>query len=781
MPPAGSSLYGKWHNFALDEDRMLHELDVNVSDSTVAKEVDRPGNEDDIQLWACLLEFAHRRMGRDGVIMIWESVSKRRNLFQVDGPLAPRFWRQILDTAVSDENLLRDVVSYAEWLYRTHAVRWPKIYSTVMTHMLESSSEKDDRNQARLRRETVLKWHFALAPSFGPSEEEFITLLKTFSRSSSQTMLETLRSLYVCSPYRRMYDILIPYLYSAGHVHHAMKWRVTLLSHKDFPTSLTSRPFLRFLGAYYPNTRLAEGELGVAGLVSNTDDAEQLKSEAPEVAMSGQNLSYLINRVHGETFAITEKTHNDNLCAKWFASSWVSLDFAINVIYTMGVQAIGPLSLQSIALREDGASGVLRRIEQLRQLKIELPASNYAKAVGHYASVGDNDALQELLGSDMHPDIFDDEEAQHNLLNDCLRVSDWNTYQLVLRTRLAVMSSSRATATDRALETCVRQGNGSKALKIMREMSSQKFELASTTSHIISGFILRNVSPHSKNVQPALNESKHLDLHVSLSCQLAGTRFPPAVQVWQNLLYRLGREKRLEDLERLCFRILRLYTDYAKSEQPMWVAHMADVPPILRFESPFPNFQKLPRDLPIQHEKHPLRQIFDAKMQSAIVRWGFLYTPYNRRAEGSAASLLNDPSAAAAQHAPPATFHLARGIRLLAMLRDGGLYVNMPSVRKQSTLRLVDLFRGEGRASYEWVDGSPRLTDLRRQLRFSLAETKRLCDEAWGKDEVVSSLLDLEQKTELAEQMDQVKEMRRRVEALKNPDLAKRKGGRGRV
>lgn len=778
LPRPGSALYGKWHSLSLDEERMLQELDINTSGGTIVKEVDQIGNEHDIELWSCLLEFANRRMGRDGVVMVWQSVSKRRNLYQVDGPLAQNFWAVILSAAVSDTNLLRDVVRYADWLYQNHHVRWPRLYSTVVAYMLGKLMESD-KQQVKEWKSAVIKWHFETASSSGPSENEFVDLIKQFIVRPGRTLRGTLQLLYTYSPHRNLYDVLIPYLYDNGHSRIAMEWRAFLVSFNDLPMSTAGRPFLRFFRGYYPQNRLTKDELSLADMALNVKAGE--KSQLSETAIAGQNLSYIINRVHGETFGITEKPYNDRLGAKWFASTWVSVDFAINVIHTMGIQMIGPLSLQSISLREGSAAGALRRIDQLQQLRIRLPRSNYVEAIRHYAATGDDEALQELLQSDMHPEIFDDEEAQQKLLANCPVVGDWSTYRLILNTRLAIISSSRVTAINDLLASYIRRSNGPMALKILKEMSSHRLEIFPATSHILSGFILDNLSPHaSKASLGAFKTQQYVDLQVSLCHQLAATRFPPAVDVWQTLLYRLGREKRLSDLERLSLYIVRLYKDHTTSEKPMWISHIADLPRILRSESPFQNFQKLPRDLPISHPQHPLSQIFDSNLLNAIVRWGFIYTPLHREAEGAAAEMLRSLESGAGNarlHWPPNAFHLARGIWLLAMLRDEGISVPAPLARKHAQLRLVDLYRGGGKSTYKWVSGNPMLRLRRRQLRFTLAEAKKLCDEAWGNGEVVSSLLDLERDIERAEQIDRVEALQKKMEDMKNPQLARRRGG----
>lgn len=749
-PTPGSDLYGKWQSLSLDHERLLVESDINASDSHLVRLIDQPGNESDIQLWSCLLEFCYRWMGRDGVIMIWQAVSKRRNLHQVDGALAQAFWGVILRAAVTSDTFLREVVAYAEWLLEDHGTPWPQLYTTVMSYMLPNRPMDE-----------VLRWHMTLSPSFGPGEVEFLDMLKKFITDSEPKMQETLQLLYSWSTHRKLYDILIPHLYDKGHANLASQWRQLLVVHGDSPASLAARPFLRYLGAYYPQTPLSEEELAVAGLVLHGEQDSKhgtaFHSLRAEAAINGQNLSYLVNRVHGETFGIREKPYNDRLGSKWFASTWVPLDFAISVVYTMGINRIGPLSLQSIALREGHAQGVLHRIDQLRQLHIRLPETNYVAAIRHYATVGDDEALQELLNCDIHPDMFDDKKAQKQLLNHCLNGEDWGTYQLLLKTRLAVASHSVAASSDKILQLCARQGNGPMTLALLQGLCSCNLQPAPKTSHMISSFVLQMLAPHAEGQ----NVRQHVDLQISICRQLSTTRFPPAVEAWKTLLYRLGREQRLVDLERLSLDVLRLFVNYAESDTPMWISHVADVPKIFRYESPHKHFQKLPRDLPLSHDDHPLRQIFDEDLQESIVRWGFTYTKYSNKSEAAALATLHGEDD---EPTEPADFHFARGLRLLAMLRDQGLRIQYMSLQKQLIMRFRDLYRGGGDARYEWIGGNPRLRLRRVRNRLSLSEAKKLCDLAWGR-EIVPSLPELMSVLEKAMRDDTLNEAQAQLQA----------------
>lgn len=746
-PALGDSIYGKWQFLSLDEERMRHESDIKASDSNIPRLIDQPENESDMKLWSCLLEFCHRRMGYEGVVLMWQSVLKKKTLHQVDGPLPEAFWGRILSTAVANEAFLREVTDYARWLYQEHDVQWPKLYSTVMRYMLTNG----DTNQ-------VLRWHVNLASTYPINEEEFAGLMKEYITIPDSKIQESLRLLYKTGLNRTMYDLMIPYLYSQGHEFLARQWRRVFLLVNDGPTSSAAKPFLRYLIAYYScgNTRLTKEEVEIANLtpVGSGSASDDLDLSKP--ANSGLNMSYLMNRVHGETFGIHEKPYNDKLGAKWLASTWVSLDFAINVLYTLGVQEIGPLSLRAIAWRERLAKPFLSRINQLAQLKIGLPQSNYVRALRHHANVGDDKALKELVHSDIHPDIFDKEDVQHELLDNCIRMGEWTTYRLILKTMMAVSSDHMRIKSNQVLASCLRQGNGRMALRIMQELRSQKIALTSAASYLVSSYTAHHLSPHRGPPE----ERDLVNLHRSLCRELALTRFPPAVESWQTLLLRLGREGRLDDLERLSIEILKMFNNYRKSDSPTWACHKVDVPKILRGESPYDEFQELPRDLGIRHEHHPLRLVFDRSMQSLIVRWGFSYTHYGSHGETTATLILNETTAQRETHnTPPSNYYFARGIRLIAMLRDRGLFYFEATIKKQVILRLADLYRGGGRVDYEWVGGNRRTTVRRRRNRLTLAEAKQLCDKAWGNEGITPSLLELEKIIEAAEVNDEVNHM----------------------
>ncbi len=275
-------------------------------------------------------------------------------------------------------------------------------------------------------------------------------MLEAFILDRDPSMQEALQSIYATSRHRQLYDTIIPFLWSHGYLFRALSWRSSLLIRDDKPTSGLSRPFLRHLAGYGEKNQLELSPEELA--VSKLHQPEEPQRDDD----NSSSIFHFVNRIHGRAFGISEKSFNDRLGARWFASSWIPMDTAIGFVHDLGVAEIGPLSLQSIALREDSPAGILQRLEQLEKLQISRGQSNYVRAVRHLARVGDSDTLRELLNSDLHPDVFDDAGLQGQLLGASACGGDWKTYRLIFTARLAVSEGSLAAAASDLLRACSR-------------------------------------------------------------------------------------------------------------------------------------------------------------------------------------------------------------------------------------------------------------------------------------------------------------------------------------
>ncbi|KAK3940800.1 hypothetical protein QBC46DRAFT_384252 [Diplogelasinospora grovesii] len=711
--------YGKWRRLSFLPQQLSYESDILSPDAGHVRLVDLPENENDIELWACILNYRHRKAGIFGVAAVLEGLRRRRTLREMSGEVAETFWQTILAEALHDERLLENVWEYAEWLYVEHRVLWPELYETTICYFTENRQTKE-----------ALRWHMRLSPHFGLDAGGFTKLFKRFITDPDRAKQYILRGLYSTSVHRELYDELVPYLYTHGTLALARKWRSLLLLHNDLPGTHASRPFLRFMAGYYPQVSMNKSELRAAGLGptipenDETDDAQQ------------DSLRTLVNRVHGQTFGIREKTYNDELGARWFASSWVSLEFAIDAVRFLGVTQIGPLSLQSIALRETYPDRILDRIEQLRTLGISIGTSSYAQAIRHFAALHDHETISDLLHTDMHPDIFDDWETQHMVLETAASRGDWKRYRLMMAVRLAVSRESVASASNRLLVACLESGSRGAVLRILDDMTARGVQLFASSSDMISMHILKNVSRHAES------NTDEIGFYAALCRRIMSMRFPLAASALQTILYRLGREGLLDKLQQLSIEIVQRYNEVRTSgDEATMNVHKLDVPAVVVGDDQpshqdSSKFQAVPSDLSLRHPSHPIQLIFDKRLQQSIIRWGF------RRALSQAPSLKTF----ARNPTQPEDFHMARGIRLLALLQGKGVVVEPDFLRKTVLLRLAELYwrtrllghakeflkrtGARRRAALEYR----RLRSLRAKKRLYLRQAKDLCNEAWGSE-----------------------------------------------
>ncbi|RKU45938.1 hypothetical protein DL546_003978 [Coniochaeta pulveracea] len=625
--------FGKWSTIAFDHFRLLHESNVGRPTARLParpRAVDDPRNINDIDLWACILDFRHRREGLEGVAAIMYGLQERKTLWDVQGPSAERFWTTISAEAVQDETLLMGVWGYAEWMVETHGVRWPKLYDTVLSTLI---SRKEAKRAGQ--------WHIRLRVDPVTSVKEV----------------------------------------------------------KPRPPVITKR-------------------------------------EEKAVTESGNTMGYrqLINRIHGQTFGIKEKSYNDALGARWFASSWISLDIAIEVVRFIGWYQIGPLSLQSIALREGQPDRILDRLDQLEFLGIDIGKSSYAKALRHLATMDDHETLAELLTSDAHPDVYDDVLMQEQILKVALETGDWRQYRLILAVKVAVSLDVVSLASNQAVAESLAGSNRRVTISILEDMERRGVQLLPSTSDAISMHIINNFAPH-KNYKP------NTTYHVALCRLIMGSRFPLATQAVQSILYHIGNAGRIDTLEELSMEILRRYNDVHSSSRPTLNVHKLDVPEFFREEPSYGSFQLIPRELNLRHELHPVQRIFDLQFLQHIIQWSFT-----------------------APQQQPGTqdleFTFVRGIRLLALLRDNGVVYDFKLVKKlrQSIEMHLVVLLAESSAGRR-PKGVPRWIG-----QLDIAQAKVLCEEAWG-----------------AELLPSVDALREKVHEVTKNNQALREGGRMRT
>lgn len=742
----GAQNYGKWRDLLFDYDRLMFESGLMPSLPSAhdaKRSVDLPEHATDFGLWSAIFNFSQRRGDSEGALVVWREIFPRRKLYDTDGVVARAFWQSVLESALEDETFLESTWAYAEWMHDKHGAYWPNYYRNIVTFCLDNEQY-----------ERALQWHLRLSAHFGVARRDFFDMLKAFITDPEPELQEALRSIYATSRHRQLYDTVVPLLWSKGHSSLAQTWRELFVRHNDLPQSTgASRPFLQYLAGYYPETELHSQEQTVLNSRPANQTAAPPQPSEEKTADLPKNLFHLINRVHGETFGIHEKPFNDKIGAKWFATNWVSVDTAIHLVYGLGIGEIGPLSLQSIALRESGPAGVARRLQQLEELQIGIGQSNYVRGIRHLAKMGDAETLDELLHSTIHPDVFDDVVLQRYVLGSASFTGDWKTHHLLLAMRLAVSEDTLVATSNQLLATCLDQRRKKAILKLMDEFAAKGIQLLPSTCEAMSHLILAEVPP-----QFDPNAVPDVDFCVALCRRLATLRLPVATEAWQNILLLLGRQGRLADLEAVAIDVVGRYVSIQAASLPAlpspppasslsdetaaFKVHVADVPNVLRGEQQSQKsdvgYRLLPRDLPLDHPLHPLSLIFKRSMVEAVVRWYFhrklayrqgqnVRSTAGRRVgrrERSPAGKILAAGGHGEKTAPPGDFSLAGGIRLLAMLRDRGVAVPTAVVRTEALVCIAAVFGPPSMATRYWQPA-------RAMNQLTLREVKGLCDAAW--------------------------------------------------
>ena len=692
----------QWASLLQDYDQAVVQSNAASPGSGTQRLIRQLEHENDIGIWADIFNFCHRRNGLKGAHVVWQEIFNRKCLHQTGGTVARDFWQTVVTSALDDEPLLESTWAYAEWLRGWHGVLWPRYYLTIVQHCLE-------QNQL----DRAVRWHFRLSPHFDPGRTEFYKLLEAHVLDSDPAMQETLQWMYMTSTHRNLYDTVIPLLWSQGKSSLAKSWRRVLSLQGDTPSSSDVRPFLKYLLGYWPKTSLLHQELLIARSPQHQPPAHDTSATKTD---RGARLRSILSRIRSETHGIEEKPYNDELGARWFATAWVSVETAAKLVRMLGVEEIGPLSLQSVALREQDSQGVFRRIEQLETLGLSIGRSNYARAVRQLAKTNDSETLWELLHSDLHPDMFEDRgSCQSSLWEAASSTGDWGAYRLAMAVRVAVSTESMAVMLNDVTLVCVERRRKGLLLRVLDELHAENVDVSGQVSDAISQRILDDIV---HTVGP------DIDFYVALSRRIASMDLPIATQAWQKLLLLLSDQGRLDDMERLALDIAHRYSSWGQSEKPGIKVHPFDVPEMARevagedADVHFPH-HLVPRDLDLTHDWHPLQLVFDAHFMERMIRNSFLWVASRGHSmtEGTLVS-----------RSRPSQFGLGRGLRLARMLQERGVKIDINGLRRAVNDCLGDFFGPDRLATR-------RVKAARSKNRLTLREIKAILTRAWGSQE----------------------------------------------
>lgn len=692
--------FGRWRWLLNDPQRLALETDfagVGPAKRRVKHFlIDRLESQNDFELWGCLLDYLRRRRGDDGIAELWKALWGRKKLYATGTPTADHFWRTMAEAAVrsGSDKFMENIWLYAEWMANVHQTIYPGLYITIVPYFLRTHQH----NKA-------VSWHLRLSQRYLPSDSEFVNILKHFSTDAD--LLPTLHTLYKMSHQRRMYDVLVPYLYGRGHARLARAWRKTCLALGDQPTlHAPARPFVRYIAGYWQSKVGNEAEL--AALVHHGTPEQEAEPSAQQLEISRE----FVNRVQGKTFGLSPKSYNDRLGSRWFASSWISLDMAISVVLTLGIQEIGPLSLQSIALREQTPKAVAKRLHYLEAHGIRLPKTNYVRLLRYFAKTNEADLLSTLLTCDIHPDVFDDLSVQADLMQSSSASEDWTTYTLLLAAKVALFEYWSETAANALLTALLAREKYQAVLNTLDDMRIMRVPLDAEAAHQLIEFIqIEAPLHHQPDRPPGVPDSC-----LGLFRRLLAMDVPLPVSLWRRMIYSQARSGNLADAHQLILDALEFFTEDRHLRRGHVPVHVADLPPPMA--QPLGDVANLigvyiPLDTPFHLPAHPMAKIFDGPLLSSLIRWSYRAIAEKPKPR----ALLQLPGL------PDLDF--VQALRIIRKLKDAGLNVPVPAVQKSIVLRLAELY---GRATPTKASH----TAARQMNMIPLTRMRDICNQAWG-------------------------------------------------
>ncbi|CAG8974706.1 hypothetical protein HYALB_00006442 [Hymenoscyphus albidus] len=652
--------------------------------------VDDPRFEQDLQLWAFLLDYRQQKYGLDGVAMIWESFRARNiNITPArDSAAATKLRETFLSLGYETNVVIGEICEYAIEMYIRHQSQWPKLYSRVVAHFMINGTF-----------EQAVHWHRRLLPTHPPHKKSFYNMCRRVIHEKGNLL--ALQVAYKDSGHRQLYRRIMGLLCEKIAFPSAFKWHQLLIEHGDLPLSFSSAfPLIRCLwmsdtaGSLQVKAQVVIKSLEDIGISIDLDQLENprdkeigqclfpprqkyhattpvdLGSDIGDVQPQPHKKIYIsremMNDIHGEHYGIEPVRYNDKLGARWFASNWVSLDLAINAVHALGVQAIGPLSLHAIALREPEPKDLSMRIKQLKDLGISIGNSIFSRAVKYFAEERKDSELKSLLSSDQHPSEYENYELQERLLLQYNSAKDWAQFRRTLAMLSFHNMAPNREAANLILRTHVQRQDLFAIHDTLTIMAQYGRGVSGRTAARLMKYLL---APRKKGHRPTLDHN-NFNIRMTISICRALTyagQIPP--RSWIEILRRLGMLGQLQDLENLCRFLVEAY-----DPTNLTLVGRQHIPPGTEPRSPL----------------HPYRLIFSEKFQTSLVEWGFIHalkdTSIHPTYEGAPGP---SPNFIAYDEDGIPMRDVSFGIRLLKTLASKGVWVDFVPIRKAIVNRMI--------------------------------------------------------------------------------------------
>ncbi|CAF9913361.1 MAG: hypothetical protein GOMPHAMPRED_007871 [Gomphillus americanus] len=241
-----------------------------------------------------------------------------------------------------------------------------------------------------------------------------------FISASEEELVEAAALNFDVKLLHNTYNVLIPKLCAKGDVDLALKWHRKLVAKGDPPRKKQDVENLRRM--------LIERRLWAAALeVKKSVVAENVDVVLPSMSTAeAENdrrkalqsfISKLDERVGVASFTPEIEDHT---CARFFATSFFSVEFVMEGMSLFGLVKFGSLSIREIVKRTilgNHCDASLARQYFARMKKLGLRCdTRYGRLLEYLSNEGKEVLLYSIVASDFHPDMYDNLKFQESLL-----------------------------------------------------------------------------------------------------------------------------------------------------------------------------------------------------------------------------------------------------------------------------------------------------------------------------------------------------------------------------
>lgn len=552
----------------------------------------------DFGLWSILLQYRMRVYGDEGIKTIWKFLSRRDRIRSLPSqwPMEDSLWNVFVSLGLRDHEYLERISDHAKRIWRERKLRRPSLYVEVIGGLLKSENS-------------------APAPIFSPkmhpgvviTSDELSELFFEASKSADPKVWEHFWPICDSVPNHKIYSPVVPRLCEQGRIIEAMAIHSHLIRRHDCPSTFEAiEPLVR---------HIAQNDLSMSAFLRPLEVADvSFSGRVQKIYESVQASSFGkicedIDLATSRTFGVKRSKFSDAFAARFFATKSFSFEFALNGLYMLGLEELGPLSLREITLKAGSGTLIRQRLEKLDDLRIDTGGSAYSRVIRKLAREQEDALLMDVVHCDQHPDVFEDQKVQLQLLNVYHHAKDWGQANRTLAI-LDIWGRSSWHAPNNLLRGALMRQDWPAATRIATQLHQDHTYITKANIILMYQCILR---PRRSTTRVSVKRCGFHDLTYLITlwqnCLKSGTYIPP--DVWREPLRRLGMMGKWTDLEKTCLWLCSFYA-------PPEAASAKDC-----FSA---NLTILPTNSPGGTRGHHsfLSEIFCPAFQSAIVQWGFI-------------------------------------------------------------------------------------------------------------------------------------------------------------